>query len=800
MTTTTPEETLSGHPTDGTGAFRKARWIIPGEQRVQLPGHGAYLTRRHFTLTSPVRKAVVRATALGAYDLHVNGACVGDALLRPGWTDSSRRVQYQDYDVTDALSEGANVIGAVVAPGWYAGRIGTDRESRLTPRTPELLLSLEVETDDGTTVAVATDEGWEWRASEIVSSDLYDGEIVDLRLAIPGWATAAAADLGDWESMEISPGTAAALVAETGPPIRETHTHPPAEISWLDDGTAVVDMGRNEVGFVRLRVHTAPGTRVEVSYGEILDVDGHVYTENLRSARCVDTFYCAGTAEEELSPRFTFRGARYAQITGLAGEADLLHVERAIIGTDVTRVGWFESSHRMLNDIYECVLTSQRANFLEAPTDCPQRDERLGWMADAVLFAPLAAYNYDISGFMAKWFEDVLDARSSEGGFTDVAPRPTGRVMFRNRAGAPAWADAGVVLPWLMYQRYGRRDLLARMFPAMMEWLRLVHGNNPDGVWRHGRGRDYGDWVPAGPDTSHDLFGTAWLCHSTEIAAKVADVLGAAEDSTWLTERAAVARAAFADHFVDADAGRVRATEPVGSPAAARRFAPSVAEETQTGYVLALVFDLVDEKLADRFGDRLAEMVAKAGNRLETGFIGSAFLLDALAKGGRAAQAVDLLLREEYPSLGYMVNRGATSIWERWDGIQPGNGGPASATMNSFNHYCLGSMFHWAIESVCGLRGGDGVGFSSFEFAPSVTPQLDWAAFRFASPSGEIRVRWDRSGDREVTGEVTVPDGASCRIATDISFGDREAHLDAASLPGGSTVVGGGTHRVTWRC
>ncbi len=713
---------MSVSPADGTDTFAKARWVIPGEQLVQLPPHGAYLTRRHFTVGSAVRKAVVRVTALGVYELHVNGARIGDALLRPGWTDSSRRVQYRDYDVTEALSEGLNVVGAVVAPGWYAGRIGTDRASRLTPRTPELLLSLEIETADGSAVAVATDEGWEWRGSEIVSSDLYDGEVTDLRLAVPGWASPRASDLGSWESMEISPGTAANLVAETGPPIRETHTDRPASIAWLDDGTAVVDTGRNEAGFVRLRVQAPPGTRVDVSYGEILDVDGHVYTENLRSARCVDTFFCAGTGEEELAPRFTFRGARYAQVTGLPGEAALVSVERAVIGTDVARVGWFESSDTLLNDIYACVLTSQRANFLEVPTDCPQRDERLGWLADALLFAPLAAYNYDIADFMAKWFEDILDARSADGGFTDVAPRATGRVMFRNREGAPAWADAGVLLPWLMYERYGRRDLLERMFPAMVEWLRLVHGANPDGVWRHGRGRDYGDWVPAGPDTSHDLFGTAWLCHTTEVAAQVADVLGATEDGGWLTERAGVARAAFAEHFVDEEAGRIRALEPVGSPAAARRFAPSVQEETQTGYVLALVFDLVDDKLAVRLGDRLAELVAAAGDRLETGFIGSAFLLDALAKGGRAAQAVDLLLREDYPSLGYMVNSGATSIWERWDGIQPGNGGPASATMNSFNHYCLGSMFRWAIESLCGLRPDDGVAFTSFAFAPTVTP------------------------------------------------------------------------------
>jgi alpha-L-rhamnosidase len=356
-----------------------------------------------------------------------------------------------------------------------------------------------------------------------------------------------------------------------------------------------------------------------------------------------------------------------------------------------------------------------------------------------------------------------------------------------------------VLLPWLVYQRYGRSDVLERMYPAMVQWLRLVHGANPDGVWRRARGRDYGDWVPAGPDTSHDLFATAWLCHSTEVAARVARVLGDTDDRPWLEERAAATRKSFAEHFVDLDAGRVRALDPVGSPAAARRFAPAVAEETQTGYVLALAFDLVDDSVAGRLGDRLAQMVEEAGGRLQTGFIGSAMLLGSLAAGGHHDLAFDLLLRREYPSLGYMVDRGATSVWERWDGIQPDGGGPASATMNSFNHYCLGSMFAWVVESVCGLQPGAGVAFGSFDFAPAVTERVDWVDFRFASPAGDIAVRWERSGRDTVIGELTVPPGASCRIAAEVPYGDGVARLDTSSIANGDRVVGAGTHHVVWR-
>ena len=506
----------------------RARWIRPGEQGTQLGPRGAYLTRTTIDLDEVPPRAVIRATALGLYELHVNGHLVTEAgLYRPGWTDTTRRVQYQEYDVTGLLRPGTNVIGAELAPGWHGGRIGTDRGNfqRLTP--PELLLVAEAEPGhSGAALLAATGEGWEWSASDITESDLYDGEIADRRQRPAGWASPDAADLRRWERMELSAGTAAVVVPQTGPTVGETATFPVEDVRWLDDGTAVVDTGRNETGFVRVVVDAAPGTRVTVSYGELTDVDGHVYTENLRSARCRDVFRCAGGGAEELAPRFSFRSFRYAQISGLPGPGALVRAERAVIGTELERSGWFDCSDPLLNDIYAAILTSTRANYLEVPTDCPQRDERLGWMGDALLFTPLAAYTYDVSGLMSKWFDDILDARTARGLFTDIAPRPPGRVMFRDREGAPAWADAGVVLPWLIYQRYGDREVLERMYPAMMTWLRAVHADNPDGIWRHGRGRDYGDWVPAGPDTSHDLFGTCWLYHSTRIAAQVADVLG----------------------------------------------------------------------------------------------------------------------------------------------------------------------------------------------------------------------------------------------------------------------------------
>jgi alpha-L-rhamnosidase len=758
------------------------------------------------------RRVLARASALGVYELSLNGNGVSDALLRPGWTDYHHRLQYQEIDVTGLVVPGRNVLGALVGPGWYAGRIAGEGGIYQREVVPELLVELNVERDNGQTeVLAATDETWEWMPSAILASDLYDGEVADLRLARAGWNTPSAPDLGRWEGVELASGTSAALVPELGPPIRELERREVAGVAWLQDGTAVVDGGRNETGFLRLRVTVPAGTRIAVAYGELLDVDGRVYRANLRSARCIDEFMCAGGTGEELSPSFSIRGFRYAEIRGLPGPDTLTSVERVVVGSDLRRTGHFSCSEPLLDAISENVLTSQRSNFVEVPTDCPQRDERLGWMADALLFAPLAAFQYDIARFMSKWLEDVLDARTPGGCFADIAPRPSGRAAFRNREGAPGWADAGVLLPWLLYQRYNDRTVLKRMFPAIMTWLRRVHRANPSGLWTIGRGRDFGDWLPAGPDTSHTLFSTCWLYRSTNVAAAVAALLGATEEERWCRDRADVVRAAFADTYLDEATGRIRDEVPDTSALAQLVFGATAAAETQTGYVLPLVFGLVEGEVANRCAGRLVDLVERAGNRLETGFIGSAFLLEALERSGHSLLALDLLLCDEFPSLGYMVRRGSTSIWERWDGLKPGFG-PACPTANSYNHFGLGSMFSWAITGLCGLRPSElEPGFARFGFAPVASSRLQWAKFAFESPSGALEVGWSWSSDSEVCGEVLVPKGARCALACEIDVdGGRAVAADVAgalsdlgerSWPNQTAwqLVDPGRHEVRWQ-
>ena len=455
--------------------------------------------RRRFHLNSGPARARAFVSALGVYELWVNSQRTGDGLLRPGWTDYRRRVQYQAVDLTSLIHAGDNVIGAVLAPGWYGGRIASRAEvSSAEPvPVPEFLCQVEVEEEDGTRTTIGTDELWEWRPSPILSTDFYDGEDWDRRLLSASWA--GSEDASAWEPVECTHGTAGAVVAEQAEPVRVTNVTE-AKVSWLNDGVALIDSGRNDSGFLRLTVDERPGRKIEVRYGEILDPAGRLYRENLRGARCTDSFVCAGDGPEELAPAFAFRGWQYALVSGLSGPESLRSAQSVTLTTDMTRTGWFSCSEPLLEQIYELMVCSLQANYVDVPTDCPQRDERMGWMADALLFAPIASYTYDISGFMAKWCHDVLDARTPHGGFADVAPRPSSRWPGPSFvAGAPVWADAGVLLPWLMYERYGDEDGLEAMFPAMRAWLSRVHEQNPDGIWRAGRGNDYGDWVPAGP-------------------------------------------------------------------------------------------------------------------------------------------------------------------------------------------------------------------------------------------------------------------------------------------------------------
>jgi alpha-L-rhamnosidase len=634
-----------------------------------------------------------------------------------------------------------------------------------------------------------------------LASDFYDGEFCDRRLQRDDWCDAEG-DSGSagWLAVITGMGSAGRLVPERTAPVRETAASD-ATVTWRGDGAALVDSGRNDSGYLRLEVTEEVGRRVEVRYSEFLDPAGNLYRENLRGAACTDVFVCAGDSTEQLEPSFTYRGFRFAEISGLSDRSRLSKVSAVSISTDLERVGRFRSSLTLLEQIHALAECSLRSNYLEVPTDCPQRGERLGWMADASLFATFASYTYDIESFMSKWCDDILDSRSPDGAFADIAPRPSASWWGRPPNGAPGWTDAGVQLPWLMYQRYGDIELLDRMFPAIERWMRWLHGLNEDGIWEVARGNDYGDWVPAGPDTSHRLIATCWLHSSTVLARRIAAVLGLEEAEQWLAERGDIVQRSFAARFVDEGSGTVADPEPVGSSLARTHFAEVVAPETQTGYVMALWSGVVAGDVAERAVRRLGELVIGAGHRLETGIVGSAKILDVLETGGFPGLAYDLLLREDYPSLGFMVSQGSTSVWERWDGLGR-NGWPACPTMNSFNHYALGSMLSWLVEGVCGLRPLT-PGLREFRFAPALSRRVPDVGFELETRLGPISLGWRWRDDSVVDAIVELPAGATCRVPSIVSVDERvngARRSERAEGGGDELVLGAGRHTVTWTC
>ena len=537
--------------------------------------------RRAFTVGQPVTSARLYVTALGLYEARLNGRRVGDGFLTPGWTDYTRRIAYQTYDVTGLLNQGDNVLGAIVAHGWYAGFYGFDpkRAGAHYGTAPELLAQLVLLLADGSEQRIVTDTQWESSTGAIRHADLLMGERHDLALEPSGWDMpgftphSGASGAGrDWRLVQVRERDATALVADPGPPIRVTEEIAPRSIATDDYGRHIVDFGQNLTGWLRINVDGPPGASVRIRHGEVLAADGSLYTDNLRTARATDEFTTAG-GPEVLEPRFTLHGFRYAEITGYPGDIDQADITARVVHSDTLAAGNFESSLPWLDQLFRTIDWGQRGNFISVPTDCPQRDERLGWLGDAQVFARTACYNRDVAAFFAKWLDDVADAQLPSGAFTDVAPRLT-----LTGAGAPAWGDAGVIVPWTVWKMYGDTAVLDRHFGAMTRWMDFLERANPDYLRARELGNSYNDWLaPCEDDTPHELLATAYWAHDAALMAKIADATGRPDDAAGYRALWSKIRSAFADAFVAADG--------------------QVTSGTQTAYVLGLHMNLVPEDL-----------------------------------------------------------------------------------------------------------------------------------------------------------------------------------------------------------
>jgi len=750
--TSTPVETGLLQPTDWTARPVGGAWAEePGTDR--RPSR----VRRAFRLDAPVASARLYATAHGVFEAELNGLRVGDDELSPGWTSYDARLRYRTHDVTDLLVEGDNVLGAWLGDGWYRGRLGFNGGYHdLYGTDLAFLAQLEVELVDGRRVVVATDDRWEAQPSPVLFSGLYDGERHDLRLDGVGWSTPGG-DPEGWSPVAVGERDPRTLVAPEQPPVRCTDELAPVAHWTTDRGTVVLDFGQNLVGRLRVTVDGEAGREVTLRHAEVVQ-DGELYRRTLRLAAAEDVVTLRGGGPVTWEPRFTIHGFRYAEVEGWPGEFDPAAVVARVLHTDMERTGWFACSDPGLERLHENVLWSTRGNFVDIPTDCPQRDERLGWTGDIQVFAPTASYLYDCAGMLGSWLQDLAVDQLPDGTVPWFVPRIPGGPSWEPIEPGAVWGDAAVLTPWTLWQRFGDAAVLARQWDSAKAWVDLILSRaGDDRVWDEGF--QLGDWLdPAAPPddpadalTDRYLVATAYLWWSTTHLAKTAAVLGKDADAARYDAVAEEVRAAFVGRYTD---GRGHTTS-----------------DAQTAYGLALEFGLVRGDDAQAAGDRLAELVAEAGNRIATGFAGTPVVAPALTATGHVDRAYDLVLERSCPSWLYTVDMGGTTIWERWDSMLP-DGTVNPGEMTSFNHYALGAVADWMHATVAGLAPA-AAGWRRVRFAPRPGGGLTHASGRHLSPYGPVSSEWRVDGDEVrltvelpvgTTGEVSLPDGTAVEV------------------------------------
>ncbi|MGW8225534.1 MAG: glycoside hydrolase family 78 protein [Anaerolineales bacterium] len=706
--------------------------------------------RKNFSLQDEVVSARLYATAIGLYECYLNGDRVGDSYLTPGWTDYSQRIQYQTYDVTGLLHKGPNAFGAILGDGWGEGHIAWVGRQRYAEQ-PRFLAQLVLAYADGRKESIRTDDGWKVNLGPILESDMLMGESYDARRELTGWSLPDYDD-GSWSPVEIFKHPGAKLVATNGPAVKRQEEIRPVDIRKIPELVTsrwIFDLGQNMVGWIRLRVNGESGRTITLRYAEALNPDGTLYTTNLRTARSTDYYTLRGGDEEIWEPHFTFHGFRYAELLGFPGTPTEETVTGVVIHSELEPTGVFECSDPLINQLQHNIIWGQKGNFIDVPTDCPQRDERLGWTGDAQVFIRTAAFNMNVAGFFTKWMRDLEDAQYPDGAYPAFAPNPSAWTIGD---GGPAWADAGVICPWTIYQCYGDTRLLEEQYPSMQRFIEFLTKTSRDGIrcyeeysgW-HG----FGDWLALdGSDgreggTSKELIGTAFYAHSAQLMADIAHILGNEDDSLRFRDLFERVRKAFNKRFVNQD-GTIR-------------------EKTQTAYVLALQFELLPRVQRSRVVDELVRDIRERKNHLSTGFVGTPFINWVLSENGRLDVAYDLLEQTSWPSWLYSVTQGATTIWERWDGWTHDKGFQDPG-MNSFNHYAYGAVGAWMYSVIGGIDlDPDKPGYKHIYMRPQPGGGLTSARTELHSLYGTIRSAWRWENGR-FDWEITIPANTTATI------------------------------------
>ncbi len=752
----------------------KAKWIeMEGDTNRYSPSPHF---RKEFSVEKNISKAVVYVTSHGLYELHLNGKKVGDQVLTPGWTSYGKRIQYQVYDVTGQVVRGKNAVGAVLGDGWYRGTLAWGNNWAIYGKRLGLLMQMKITFTDGSESLILTDDSWKSNNDGAIRmNDIYNGETYDATRKLTGW------NLPGYDDAKWNPVRTGIynnnIIASEGAAIKKNEEIKPVKVFRSPKGSLLVDMGQNMVGWVRLKVTGPKGTAIKIRHAEVLDKFGEFYTVNLRAAKCELNYTLAGTGEEIFEPRFTFMGFRFLEITGFPGELTTDNLTGVVVHSDMPVTGTYESSNPLLNQLQHNIQWGQKGNFVDVPTDCPQRDERLGWTGDAQAFSRTAAYNFDVAAFFTKWLKDVALDQKADGAVPDVIPDVLNRQDAKTAAPSAGWGDVAVIVPWTMYQVYGDREFLENQYPSMKAWVEYIRKKSGDTfIWKGGS--KYGDWLfyhppvnnHSEPDgfTEHDFISTAFFAYSADLLARTARELGKTDDERTYTELYNKIKNVFVREYVT-PAGRV-------------------GTNSQTSYVLALMFDLLPEDLRPNAARFLVEDIKSRRNHLSTGFLGTPFLCHVLTQNGYNDVAYDLLLQETYPSWLYPVKMGATTIWERWDG-QKTDSTFQDPGMNSFNHYAYGAIGDWMYRVSAGI-GNASPGYKEIMIQPSLTKKLNFSKASFESPYGTIASGWERK-DGKVLLNVRIPANTKATICLPVKSADMVSvnGMALSSSPGLTNIL-----------
>ena len=730
----------------------KAKWIDPEKDIDPKTQQPAPLLRKEFKLPKKVASARLYVTSRGLNEMYINGKRVGDYVFTPGWTAYKQYFQYFTYDVTPLLKTGNNTMGAILGDGWYRGFLAWANVRNHYGERLALLAQVVVRFTDGTMQTIGTDDTWKTTSkSPIVKSDLYMGETYNAQLEHTDWTESSFND-AEWKAATVKNYPLSNLVAPKGPPVRRIEELKAVQIITTPEGDKVIDFGQNLTGWVKMKVRGQAGTTVKLEHAEVLDKKGNFYIANLRAAKCEINYTLKGGGEEVYEPHFTFFGFRYVRVKNFPTDLTLDAFTAVVVHSDMPKTGDFTCSNPLINQLQHNIQWGQKGNFLDVPTDCPQRDERLGWTGDAQAFARTAAYNYNVSGFFTKWLTDVAADQHKTGAVPFVIPDVLSRGALQVSAG---WGDVAVIAPWTMYTVYGDKRLLEQQYPSMkayVEYIRKVSGDSL--IWK--KGSVFGDWLFFHPRetkhseadgfTNHDYIATAFYAYSTHLLQQAAEALGKKEDADVYKKLFNKIKENFIEEYFTAR-GRT-------------------ASDSQTSYVLALFFDLVPEKMRPKAVQYLVDDIKNRGNHLSTGFLGTPYLCHVLSQNGKTDVAYDLLFQESYPSWLYPVKMGATTIWERWDGIKT-DSTFQDAGMNSFNHYAYGAIGDWMYRNVAGIEAGK-VGYKHIIIQPQPTSKLDSAKATFNSSYGEIESGWKKTSTG-YTFSIKIPANTTATVKLPVS-------------------------------